>query len=395
MLKRIAKLFIWFIIFFCISWSSNLKGINIGFLELYPARIIIFTWLIYIFFSRKSYAGKQVVPYMKGFLFLGTILMFLNMQNALTSIIVYITMFGSMLFSSFFTKNSADLKIISLGILLNLLLMEGIAIYESFTGNFILMNGAEKYLVRSYNMFGTLSPKAAFFNTNNLTVYCALCFPFTMFCLKNKWGKLIGLFVYVITVFTSLLTNSRTGILCFLICAFYYLYVNVKYSKGTKKVLYFFVAFAVSFYVSSYIPSIAEVIFPKDSGGVSEESRLTIWANYLEICANHIFLGGWPGSSGVLNMQYYGTDIPPHNLFLEILVDLGIIGFIVFLKIIKPIIPKYSQLKNNITYQITILFLIIFMMSTICPSSMMGYYFMWFLFGISLSINKNKINAYE
>ena len=98
-----------------------------------------------------------------------------------------------------------------------------------------------------------------------------------------------------------------------------------------------------------------------------------------------------PGCSTELLRNLTGNDIPPHFLFLEILVEYGLIGLMCILNIVKKLKPNKINKTSVYDRNMTTIFLCVFLICSICPSSMTGCYYLWAMFGIIYSINNKKI----
>ena len=387
----IWKTILFTIIFLLLSFSSTIKGVNLGFIELYPARIIVFGWLIYAIFSKKIGEFKRLTRPMIVFILWGGLLTLINFNNqSLTSLFVYVTSFASMLMFASLVNSREDICCLSMSILLNLIIQALLGFKESYTGEYMFVT-YENYAWQ-YNDFGLNMPKTVFFNVNNYAVYCILCLPFIAFC--RNYSFLTNVFSYcsyLLGCFAIILTGSRTGFLCVVLYFILYFYFNV-YKRKKSELLKFFISFSVFllivvFFV--YIIQFIDLILP--SGNVTDEARLSIWKNYIVVCFNNLLVIGVPGCSTELLSSLIGNDIPPHFLFLEILVEYGLIGLICILNIIKKL--KSNKINNISVFDknMTTIFLFVFLICSICPSSMSGCYYLWAMFGIIYSINNKKI----
>ena len=232
------------IIFLLLSFSSNIKGVNLGFVELYPARIIVLCWLIYAIFSGKIREFKRLTKPMIIFILWGGVLTLINFNSqSLTSLLVYITSFASMLMFASLVNKREDICCLSISILLNLIIQALLGFKESFTGEYMFVT-YENY-VRQYNDFGFNMPKTVFFNVNNYAVYCILCLPFIAFCRNYLYiTNVVSWCGYLLGCFAIILTGSRTGFLCIVLYCILYFYFNV-YKRKRNELLKFFISFSV------------------------------------------------------------------------------------------------------------------------------------------------------
>lgn len=389
--KGIKKILVLTILFILLSFSSNIKGINIGIIELYPARIIVFSWLVYALCAGKIRALRRLVRPMLVFILFGCILSVINFNSqCIASVLVYITSFATMLMFASITNSKEDLYCLSVSILFNLIIQALLGIKESLTGEYIF-NVYEHYAWH-YNSFGLHMPATAFFNTNNYAVYCILSLPFIALC-KSRFLILnvLSYLGYLLGIIAILLTGSRTGLLCVIVYVILYFYYNV-YKTNNSKVLKIFIVLSVFVLLIIFLVNIIqffELIFP--NGSVSDEDRLPIWGNYIIICFKNLLVYGVPGCSSELLMRLVGSNIPPHCMFLEILVEYGLIGLICILTIIEKLIPNKVSSMSIFHINMSKIFLYIFLIASICPSSMSGSYYLWAMFGIFYSINNKQL----
>lgn len=387
----IWKTILFSIIFLLLSFSSNLKGINLGFIELFPARIIVFGWLIYSIFSGKIREFSNLTSPMLIFFLWGLLLTVINFNiQSLTSLLVYMTSFITMLMYASFVNNEDDISCLCTAILLNLVIQALLGVRESFTGEYLYVT-YENY-ARQFNDFGLNMPKTAFFNVNNYAVYCILCLPFISMCKTTIFKTNIVSFLgYLLGCIAIIFTSSRTGLLCIALYFLLYFYLNI-YKRKNNELLKFFIlitAFLLVLIFSVYISQFIDLILP--SGNVSEEDRLPIWRNYIAVCFNNFLIYGEPGRSTALLKNFVGNDIPPHCMFLEILVEYGIIGLICILYIIKTLKPNRKNNRSIFYRNVSSIFLCIFLICSICPSTMGGCYYLWAMFGIIYSLNNKQI----
>jgi O-antigen ligase len=169
---------------------------------------------------------------------------------------------------------------------------------------------------------------------------------YALFYLKknNKYNWII----YLLAIIISVIAQSR-GSLIIIFSTLLYEYIekilNIKNSKKDiiKKVLVICIALAIGFVGINYF-----------TNELSKESASNIERNLLintaiDIAKNNFIIGVGPGNFSRYAINNYGLnisqDLSVHNYFLEVLVEYGIIGFIVM------IIPYIYILKNIITFK--------------------------------------------
>lgn len=153
--------------------------------------------------------------------------------------------------------------------------------------------------------------------------------------LKYAFAAAIGLIV--ITVF---MTGSRGALVALGLATLYYLTKTFPELKKRKSfwgtVLLIIIAFALLYYyldnnLNAAIVrrlSLATILRDKGSG------RLDIWKNIFKILwddpARALFGWGY-GTQKTVYAKYYGTEAAAHNAFLQMWIDVGLIGLIAFL----------------------------------------------------------------
>lgn len=169
--------------------------------------------------------------------------------------------------------------------------------------------------------------------------------------IKKKRGKVV-LILAVMTTFALLITTKR-GHLLFVVTALIFGYC-IAYRKGLgNKVFNLLIITAIIAVVGAIaieiVPSLSAVFDRFQTIGIDTSStyRLLMWEYAFNLFKrNPIFGIGWYGfryESNILSLYsaaYTGT----HNIYLELLCECGILGFIVFL--LASITTIYSTIKK-------------------------------------------------
>jgi O-antigen ligase len=207
--------------------------------------------------------------------------------------------------------------------------------FKNFLLIFCVVAFIMKYLVNDKNNISTFLHYSHF-----LIIFYAL------FYLKktNKYNWII----YLLAIIISVIAQSR-GSLVIIFSTLLYEYIekmlNIKNSKKEiiKKVLVICIIAAISFIGINYF--IDEL--SKESASNIERNLLISTA--IDISKNNFIIGVGPGNFSKYAINKYGLnisqDLSVHNYFLEVLVEYGIIGFIIM------IIPYIYILKNIITFK--------------------------------------------
>ena len=189
-------------------------------------------------------------------------------------------------------------------------------------------------------MFADIGSRAVstFDNPNMLATYLLMTAPFIWVYLRRREisvsGRIIALVGGAASVTCMVLTWSRGGWLGMITAALIFLLINYRYVLK-----YFIVAGLLSPVWVMLLPN--NVINPFTSiGNLADSStyyRIYTWKGTLKLLAEHFVGGIGVGHSAFSQIYplyaYVGTEITmhSHNLFLELAVEIGIMGLLVFL----------------------------------------------------------------
>ncbi len=247
----------------------------------------------------------------------------------------------------------------------------------------------------------------AFDSYSRSAMYCMLVIPLILtmsFHSKNKYTKLILILSTLLTGILLVLTFTRGpwiilfGILLILLF------------RKSKKILTVFLT-ALVLLVLFYGPVTERVKFTfeiKEGINRASSGRLTLWQNSLQIIKKHPMLGVGYGPNIFRKMyphpeyKFYITDphgnfqqSDAHNLFLQIPIETGIVGFIVFIYLLAMYIKcgysSYMQTKDYFKKDIAFILFLTIIGFLICSIS--GYFYedriglmFWLYMGISIGI---------
>jgi O-antigen ligase len=206
--------------------------------------------------------------------------------------------------------------------------------------------------------------------------------------------RMIYSIILVIPILNLLILSGSRGGLLSLVAGVFVMMLLLKIS-WIKKVFLFLMGFVFSIYLFSYIllndPTFGKRIESSIQKGETA-GRGHLWESAYRILEDNFFLG--VGASGLLPVmqKYSGRAIEPHNLFLEVWLTSGFLGFVFFLvfllRLSKSLYIDYRTTKN-------VLFLIIFVVIIFNMSKSggsIGFIFAWIFFALligSILINKN------
>ncbi|MFV0362237.1 MAG: O-antigen ligase family protein [Suipraeoptans sp.] len=360
-----------------VVFGNRLPGITIpGIGFLFPIRIITIVYPLHLLRTNRAldvdsfrkqpryvYSLLMVVL----FLFIGSapVLWTNSISEFLSGFLMYYTQFMTLIIGLAEIRDKKDVDFVLKMMLLCSIIIGSIGLYESFSGNSVFEVTYDYYL-STYNSIGLMRPRSIFYNTNNYAFYFSL-----VLCLlwsKYKNNRFASILLFVFCGLNVFLTGSRLSLLVLLvIIAIDFLF----YSEGKKKLGYLVIACIV-------VIAVGEQIFGSELFTnhieIADEDRLPIWRATIAAIHKTFWMGGGFGSAVTL------SGGSPHNLALEWILDCGIIPVIIFIIWLLWITTGFIRDK----YKFGVMFCIAFALSTIGPSSLQGYYFIWFGFALMI-----------
>lgn len=240
-----------------------------------------------------------------------------------------------------------------------LLLIESIVVF------FLPLNASQRFV-------GTLG------EPNALGAYVIFLWPFAYFGIKKygmleKAGSILIFFMVILLIF---LTGSISALLAFIVqivCIFLY-----KKKIAVKKIVFI----CLFIYACSYVLPFFE--------NNPYENRVEVWQSAVVAGFTNPILGNGFGNSEFalhksakqlgLPIQYYYVD-SAHNIFLDWLVQAGVVGFIVLCYLVYLSINKFVQTGNF--RELVLIFGMIIVLS-FNPASIIGLLGFWWLIGQGL-----------
>lgn len=197
----------------------------------------------------------------------------------------------------------------------------------------ILMKmGVSFFLVQEYSK--TISDRYTGFlgNPNKTSYFLCSLLPFFFYYIINKHGLILkALFsiLIVFNVFTIAISGSRGGLVALIMIMFFILILKKKY---VLLLIFSVISFLSIIYIVSHNVSITalERIQPLLNGDIQQgtSGRLEIWSALMDVYKSDIItvlLG-----LGVGGSELVGLKADPHNFYLQVLSEFGIIGFLFF-----------------------------------------------------------------
>ena len=263
------------------------------------------------------------------------------------------------------------------------------------------------------------SPTGFQWNPNDLALAILMIFPF-FFLSKNKILKIFGIISTAIIIVKS---GSRGMFLALLfMIMIYFIFIS---KKKIIAISFFVILVSINIINANYLPNyflnsenprireiaysysalISYIRFDSYNDNDSIGVRQQLIKNGLIGLKNSHYLGVGGGGSRALAERLGGIDgrvTSMHNFWIEVLVDSGIVFFIIFLIWYSKILIGLLRVVNHTKYKFlkyvaSSCFLSMggFLLGAIVPSSVIYFFPMWIMYGISIATiniyNKEKV----
>jgi len=227
--------------------------------------------------------------------------------------------------------------------LLCILIVVSLALVVVYSNVYVLRvelldnHGAVKKLWSAHSLFGYLD-FTVIKNPNVLSRVALMILPFVYLYYIDSPKKSVRIFMFMLFVSTMLLiffTVSRSGIVVLVLSLFY---LSYKFrSSLAYKISFSVLILAVVLLISDTV--LSERFSKIASGNIQEESRYKLMVASLQSFQEHPLFGSGPGSLGyqLFKFTYLSGSrenfVMGHNLYLNILVETGLVGLLIFLTI--------------------------------------------------------------
>jgi O-antigen ligase len=175
-------------------------------------------------------------------------------------------------------------------------------------------------------------------NPNELGFVIVTVIPFLHYFLMPKgfFVKIIYFFLLALMLYALILTMSRGAFLALLVVGWFVL----KESKRKSMLIAFAclgVVAALSVMNDTQRERYLSLVSSDTSQSASAEGRLTGMANEFKLAMERPVFGFGLGTTAEAKFNTFGRSKASHNMYAEILIEVGIVGFIFFLRFIFAI----------------------------------------------------------
>ncbi|MFD2228567.1 O-antigen ligase family protein [Alkalimarinus sediminis] len=173
-----------------------------------------------------------------------------------------------------------------------------------------------------------------------------LPFIYYLFPAVNRYYKVALLALLVLAIVIIIFTGSRTGYVATIGFLGYAIYK----SKYRLKVLTSFLLLLIasySFIPTQYIERFESIYTLEEKEGNSSGTRLKILEDSVEIFLKHPF-GVGVAAFPAVRETYFGLKQDTHNLYFEVLTNLGVQGLVVFILLISQLFKTINKNEREL-----------------------------------------------
>jgi putative inorganic carbon (HCO3(-)) transporter len=191
-------------------------------------------------------------------------------------------------------------------------------------------------------------------NPNELGFVIVTAIPFLHYFLMQRgvWIKLIYFFLLALMLYALILTMSRGAFLALLVVGWFI------FKESKRKVLLIAIAFlgviaALSVMNDSQRERYLSLVSSDTSQSATAEGRLTGIINEFKLGFERPVFGFGLGTTAEAKFNTWGRSKASHNMYGEILIEVGFVGLFIFIRFIFAIM---TELKVKLTIKSGIIF---------------------------------------
>lgn len=261
-----------------------------------------------------------------------------SLENACKELVYYLLHFNLFILLYLCSIKAINpLKSILFGWLAFFLLSVPIAMNEIINDKHLYLSKLDSDQYLNLGNYGVVSKRFAAVTFGNYNTYVTvLCYflPFLftyIIASKNKLSILVGSVCLVILSYILLSNASRGGLICLIITFLVFLYfINKKYRKKKMYILpliFSIIAFLIVYYGNEMFEQISYRLVVINSV-FNDESRLGLLKNGFSVFLSTYGVGSGIGGLFESMKSYSNTLYATHNLFMEVLIQYGLVIFL-------------------------------------------------------------------
>lgn len=201
---------------------------------------------------------------------------------------------------------------------------------------------------------------------------------------KNTVIRLIMLLAMLLQAVCCAMSGGRGGLVLLVVYIVYMGYFMIKNNIVSTKQLFFiiFISFVSFLFVATYLGLWESSGFTRSSNGVHDDDRLELWSWYIPYIYNSPFIGHGIGG------DYFTLGFYSHNIFVDWLIETGIIGTIILCIIFYNCYKNlYKLSKLNQVFIVVMIFFIYAVVHNMFSGYWITSNIHWLVFGIVMSKN--------
>ena len=339
------------VLFFCgyvIIWYLQV-GIRVTILGAIRIEMIwaIILILIILVCKKKTYYPKNpLTNYV--FIFIASILISIPFScNVTVSWDIFIDrvikFFFMGVFIACFVKSPNDLRLFLTSFLLACGKMGQEGVHGQLTGSLVWQNQG---IMRLHG------PTPLYLHPNSFSGMALGVLPFILYLWKivNKWQKVFLLMLFICSFSIVIFTGSRTGYFGFI----FMLGVAFLRSKNKLRTIVIgaiFVAITVTCIPEQYKGRFLSSFSSYEDVNTSAGKRVEILKDSVSIFFDHPF-GVGAGAFPTMRQKTFGRMQDTHNLYLEVLTNIGVQGFVAFILLFTKMLILLRKLDKKFGLQI-------------------------------------------
>ncbi len=185
-------------------------------------------------------------------------------------------------------------------------------------------------------------------NPNELGFVIATAIPFLHYLLWPLGWKSKILYVALMPamLYALILTMSRGGFIALLVVAFL-VFKESRHKMGLIVVAFALVMGALSVMTPIQKDRYLSLVDSDTAGGASAEGRLRGMMGEFKLGLTRPVVGHGLGTTPEAKFHKLGKDRASHNLYAELIIELGLIGFVIFLRFLYQIARKLSVVRSR------------------------------------------------
>ncbi|NVN92400.1 MAG: O-antigen ligase family protein, partial [Desulfuromonadales bacterium] len=174
--------------------------------------------------------------------------------------------------------------------------------------------------------------------------FCFYLFPLA----KKRWLQLGIISLFCFATYVVIYTGSRTGYLGYIaMLILFFFQSSQKVRKGLLIALMILIPITVVYLPQDYQERFLSSFSGKEKEGASKESRMKLYREGWYVITHHPFGVGVGNFREVANI-YFKDPMDQHCLYTEVLTEIGIQGFIVFMLVLGKIFSILKNTKNQL-----------------------------------------------